>query len=133
MYDRKGNIIDRREMLKIKFLSLSAEMKIIKREEERLRRRLQRIRGYAKKHLWPAGESIHLYPHYDSLWSQMRQHRFELLLIYQDTIAAYRILRGTICAEEVAKLRDRPSWDTIERMLKKYGPTEPIQLLALAA
>jgi hypothetical protein len=105
-------IIDRREMLKIKCLSLAAEARIIRRLEKRTR--------------GPLREEIHLH--------RVRIVRDEARLSH----IALGLIRGRTIDQMEAKVHPQNAlkpghWDRIRAMVKRYGATGQEAKLKLAA
>ena len=102
MYSKDGKLIDRRELLRIKLLSLVAESKIIRRAESRTKNELR---------------------------NEMAHHRATVVrAATRSTHLAYGFIRGKTLTQMEAKSRTPPDWDSISKMLKKYGPKEMMQM-----
>jgi hypothetical protein len=98
MYDKNGNIIDRREMLRIKLKSLAEEARIIRREE-------RKTTGYLR-------EALYL-------------HRInDVRRAARDAHIAYGLIKGRTIEQMEPSRKSEPNWDAVEKMLKKYGPAE---------
>lgn len=96
MYDKNGNIIDRRELLKIKLKSLAAEARIIRREEQRS---------------------------HGALREEMHLHRARYIRqIARNTHIAYGLIRGRTLEQIEPHAQTEPDWTAIEKMIQKYGP-----------
>ena len=108
MYDKNGNLIDRREMLKVKVKHLAAEARIIRREE-------QKTHGYLR-------ESLHLHRVYTVRKAARSAH------------IAYALVKGRTYEQLEKNPSTEPDWDDINRMIKTYGPKEaPLVNLKVAA
>ena len=103
MQDKAGNIIDRREMLRVKLKSLAAEAKIIRREEQRT---------------------------HGALRDELAHHRRTVVRsAARHTHLAYGFIRGRTI-EQMEKKSHRPyDRDRVEKMVKQYGP-RPVSLKA---
>lgn len=108
MYDINKQIIDRREMLRVKLKSLAEEARIIRREEQKITGRLR--------------DELHL-------------HRVnEVRKASRDTHIAYGLIRGKTIDQMEPKRYTEPDWAAIEKMVKKYGPKQGVSLpLKMAA
>lgn len=90
-------IKDRRKMLRIKFMSLAAEARIIRKEEKHTRN--------------------------NTLREELYLHRIKVVRKHaRDTHIAYALLRGRTYAQVEPKAYTDPDWPSIVSMLKKYGP-----------
>lgn len=89
-------IVDRREMLRVKLKSLTAEAKIIRREEQRTHTEL-------RHELW---------------WHRVSVVRGEA----RCTHLAYGFIRGRTLEQMEKKSVCPPNWEKVRAMLKKYGP-----------
>ena len=102
MYDGNGVVIDRREMLRVKLKVLTAEAKIIRKEERRSRGLLR---------------------------DELHNHRvLELRRAARATHMAYGLIRGRSIERIEVAPRTPPNWSEVGRLLKKYGPLQPIQI-----
>ena len=96
----RTTVIDRREMLRVKLKSLAVEARIIRREEQRS---------------WgPLLNELHLHRVHEVRWAA------------RDTHLAYGFIRGRTLQQMEANCNDEdwvaPRWESIRKMLKKYGP-----------
>lgn len=100
MYSKAGEILDRREMLKVKVKSLADEARIIRKEEKRTHGQLQ-----AELH-----------------WHRISDVRSEARASY----LAYGLVRGTPLdkIEKPNIERSERLWEKVRAMVKKYGPTD---------
>lgn len=111
MYDKQGNIIDRREMLKIKLKSLAAEARIIRQQE----RAALRNENWMRKEGDPA--------QYPILSEELHAHRTKVVRkVARDTHIAYGLIRGKAWEQMEPNSKSQPDWDAVEKMVKKYGP-----------
>lgn len=96
MYERDGNIYDRREMLRVKIKSLAAEARIIRHEAKR-------THGMLK-------------------W-ELNHHR---KTIVRDEARASLIAYSLICGRTLSQIERAGSkpvdWDKVTRLCRKYGP-----------
>ena len=104
--------------LKIKYLNLAAEVRIIKNEEKR-------IEGYLKK--LPSTENTRDHKT-DRVWAHtsdlnsIRGHRYCVVKpAARDALLAYGFLRGRSYLRMEPKRFTDPNWAEIERMILKYG------------
>lgn len=100
MYSKSGEIMDRREMLRVKVKSLADEARLIRREEQRtvgpLRDELQLHRREVVRH---AARTSHM---------------------------AYALIRGRP-VDSIEKPRNQRSdsfWKAVRTMIEKYGPLD---------
>lgn len=121
MYSKAGEVLDRREMLRVKAKSLAEEARIIRQEEKRTRGQLR--------------SELH--------WHRITDVRSEARCTY----IAYGLVCGTPLerieskhrklqpGEEYGeKARAEERWKKIRSMIQKYGPTDSgyrTELLAL--
>ncbi len=108
MYDQNKTIVDRREMLRVKLKSLAAEARIIRREEQRT---------------------------HGALREELHRHRVDVVRkAARDTHVAYALIRGRTYEQIESKTHpdSSPDWDTVNKMVKKYGPSRaaPLQQAA---
>jgi hypothetical protein len=87
---------DRREMLRVKLKSLAEEARIIRREE-------RRTNGFLREEL------------HDHRVKNVRQAA-------RNTHLAYGFIRGRTWEQMEATYAVEPDWDSIDKMLGKYGP-----------
>ena len=118
MYDKEGNIIDRREQLRVKVKSLAAESRIIRVEELRLKKRAAKARSAAT----PRGVG-------DDIRADLREHRVHVVRKHaRNAHLALGFIRGRTIKEMENKVRRRgvgynePDWEEDKRLCKKYGP-----------
>ena len=105
MYDRAGKIIDRREMLRVKLKSLTAEAHIIRHEEHRTKGALR--------------DELHLH--------RVRMLRFEA----RCTHLAYGFIRGrTLAQMENREALPPIVTEKVNVMLKRYGPVAVLKQAA---
>lgn len=110
MYDKLGNLIDRREMLKIKLKSLADEARIIRQQE----RAALRNENWMRKEGDPA--------QYPILSEELRLHRIGVVRkAARDTHIAYGLIRGKTWQQMEPTAKTHPDWDAVEKMVKKYG------------
>jgi hypothetical protein len=97
MYNKdKTILIDRRELLRIKFKSLAEEARIIRREERRT---------------------------FGSLRDQMYCHRIHVVRSEaRITHLAYGFLRGRTLAQIESIRYTEPNWDRVVELIHRYGP-----------
>ena len=96
MYDKDKNIIDRREMLRVKLKSLAAEARIIRREEQRT---------------------------FGALRDELHRHRVDIVRkVARDTHIAYGLIRGKTIDQMEPTRKFDPDWDAVNKMVAKYGP-----------
>lgn len=97
MYDKnQTKIIDRREMLKVKLKSLAAEARIIRKEE-------RKTHGQLREELY--------------------RHRIDVVRrVARNTHIAYGIIRGKTIDQIEPSRQTEPDWDSINKMIMKYGP-----------
>lgn len=101
MYSKTGELLDRREMLKIKIKSLAEEARIIRREERKT---------------------------HGTLRQELYLHRIGIVRkVQRDTLIAYGLIRGKTIDQMEPNRKSDPDWDAINKMLKKYGPAQPIE------
>lgn len=101
MVNEKGIIIDRREMLRIKLMSLAAEARIIKKEERRM----------------PV-----------ALAGEMHRHRIRRVRAEaRDTHVALGFLRGRAYAQLEPIHYTDPEWKQVLAMVQKYGYFQQVQ------
>lgn len=110
MYDKDGNMVDRREMLKVKLKSLAAEAKIIRFEE-------LKTHGFIR--------------------TQLHRHRIDTVRFEaRHTHLAYGFIRGKTI-EQMEPANSKPyAADKVKRMIEAYGPFKKEvkeELLKLAA
>ncbi len=98
MYSKDGQVIDRREMLRVKLRSLVAEARIIKRQEARVRR------GELREEL-----SLH--------------RRTVVRRAARETGLALGFIKGREYREMEPTTHLPPDWVSVDKMLKKYGPS----------
>jgi hypothetical protein len=92
-----GEIIaDRREMLRVKVKSLAEEARIIRREE-------QRTHGQLRNEL-----------HHHRVLVVRREARYANI--------AYALVKGRTYEQIEGNAKTPPSWESVKRMLKTYGP-----------
>jgi hypothetical protein len=104
MYSKEGALIDRRELLRIKLLSLVAESKIIRRAEART---------------------------HGVLRDEMARHRANVVRsVTRSTHLAYGFVRGRTLDQMEATSRTEPDWEAIKKMLVKYGSASTLTLAA---
>ena len=108
MYDTTGiNVVDRREMLRVKVKSLAEEARIIRQEEHR-------TKGVLRDEL-----------HRHRTWDVRREARASCL--------AYGFIRGRSYSQMEARCVQPPNWETVKRLVQKFGPAQftwPESLLA---
>lgn len=99
MLSKEGNVIDRREMLRIKAKTLADEARIIRGEERRAR---------------------------GSMREEMRVHRISVVRDEaRATYLAYGLVKGkTLDKIEVSKTRTEALWKKVRGMIEKYGPVD---------
>lgn len=97
MFDKATlQIIDRREMLRVKVKSLAVEAQIIRKEEQRARGQLRyELELHRKFVVRKAARHAHL---------------------------AYGFIRGLTLEQMEPTRKTDPDWETVRKMLKKYGP-----------
>lgn len=98
MQSKDGNIIDRREMLRVKIKSLAEEARIIRREEHRSTQQLR---------------------------NELHNHRVGIVR-YEARHAhvAYGLVKGRTVEQIEGKAKSEPDWKKIKSMIIKYGPTK---------
>lgn len=128
----KGNkhqIIDRREMLRVKAKSLAAEARIIRREETRaLGRKYRKVTDSTGKE-----RTQHFGGEYNPLYHELRLHRLSLRAEARATHLAYGFIRGLTLEQMEPKrymglprylvtMYDERLMKRVAEMVKKYGP-----------
>lgn len=105
MYSKdKTEIIDRREMLRVKAASLAAESRIIRKQE-------QRTSG--------------------ALRAELAQHRrLDVRIASRSTVLALGFIRGKNLDSMEPLRYSEPDWEGIQKMLTKYGPATKLDALA---
>jgi hypothetical protein len=100
MYSRTGEVLDRREMLKVKVKSLAEEARIIRKEE-------RRTKGYLREEL-----NAH--------------RRKEVRFAARTSYMAYGLIRGRAIdkTERPKTPRSDNYWKAVKTMIVKYGPVE---------
>lgn len=93
----RTQIVDRREMLRVKVKSLMEEAKIIRREERRA-----------------GGLGV--------LYEELRRHRLLLRGEARCAHIAYGLVRGRDYKKIEANAKTEPSWLAVKRLWKRYGP-----------
>lgn len=146
MYDKEGTFVDRREMLRVKLKSLTAEAKFIRHEERRCAgRKLEQARKRFNFQMQGAREietpeirkdaiaSVRteyrlarskLKPRrkIDPLYEELRLHRIrELRAEARATHIAYALIRGRPLERIETAAKTSPDWARIDRMLAKFG------------
>lgn len=146
MYDKNGNLVDRREMLRVKLKSLMEEAKIIRHEERRgagkkleqarKRFRVQMKGATAIKNADVRKEAIASVRieyrlarskckprrQIDPLYEELRLHRIrELRAEARATHIAYALIRGRPIEKIETAAKVQPDWPRIDRLLAKYG------------
>ena len=108
MYDKSLTVLDRREMLRVKIKSLTAEAHIIRQEEER---------------------------NPGCLRDELRVHRTTSVRFEtRATHPAYGLIRGrTIERIEVSTTRTEALWKKVRGMIERYGPVAVEKRQALLA
>lgn len=102
MYDQNKNIVDRREMLRVKLKSLAEEARIIRREEQRT---------------------------FGALREELHRHRVDKVRkVARDTHVAYGLIRGKAIDQIEPGRKSDPDWEAVEKMVKKYGSQQAVVL-----
>jgi hypothetical protein len=105
MYDKNGNLIDRRELLKIKIKSLAAEARIIRREAQRV---------------------------FGDYRYEMNAHRTGgMRRAARETLIAYGLIRGKTIAQMEPNAKRLYNVDAVQAMIRKYGPIDKAANAAL--
>jgi hypothetical protein len=145
MYDQAGNIVDRRELLKIKIKSLAEEARIIRKEEKKvgtLRYVFVPPQPLSKENMkrWTRSQRERMLHGYwrrvrmsvNPLSDEMYHHRLKLGHETRLTQVAYALVRGKSyeqvehgCRKE--KQLKEADWERIYAMCRKYG--DPAQFL----
>jgi len=116
MYDKSGNLKDRRELLKIKFNSLMAEAKIIRAAER-------------KQLAFLSSRAVPLNPW---LYEEMHQHRtLGLRKEARLTHLALGFIKGRTLKEMEPTCKTKltaDDWKAIHKMVAKYGDTQVVFL-----
>jgi len=94
--DDKHELIDQREMLKVKVKSLAEEARIIRKEE---RKTFGRLRNLLQKHRR----------------GTVRQEA-------RSSFVAYGLVKGLEYRRIENKTKTEPDWKVVERMYMRYGP-----------
>jgi hypothetical protein len=99
MYSKTGEVRDRMEMLRVKIKSLAEEARIIRSEEQRVRR--------------------------GTLRDELRTHRVTVVRSESRSAhIAYGLIRGrTVERMESPNTRTPPDWKRIKGLVLKYGPS----------
>lgn len=98
-YDKDRNLIDRREMLRVKIKSLVAESQIIRKDAGKAHRR-----GNLQ------------------IFNELTTHRkVQLRISARHTSLALGFLKGRTYKEMEPKSADYPDWKAVHRMLTQYG------------
>ena len=101
MVTKDGDIIDRREMLKVKCKTLAQEARIIRRYEQRM------------KNFKPA----------TVMREEMHNHRVcELRREARSSHLAFGFIRGRTIDQMENKRKSEPNVKRVNELLKKYGP-----------
>jgi len=96
MNDKAGVLIDRREMLRVKIKSLTAEAKIIRREEKRTGGQLR---------------------------GELHRHRIiDVRSESRISVLAYGFIKGRKLEQMEARSERAPNWKRVRELCKKYGP-----------
>lgn len=95
MQTKDGQVLDRREMLRVKVKSLAAEAAIIRREERRTREKLrEELALHRRTVVREAARNAHV---------------------------AYGLVKGRAYEQMEGNAKSIPDWDEVTRMVKKYG------------
>lgn len=106
MYDQQNQIIDRREMLRVKLKSLAEEARIIRREEKRS---------------------------HGALREELYLHRInKVRRASRETHIAYALIKGRTIDQIEPKRYSEPNWDAINKMLTTYGPAKAVETAKLS-
>lgn len=145
MYDQAGNIVDRRELLKIKIKSLAEEARIIRKEEKKvgtLKWVLVPPQPLSKENMkrWTRSQRERMLHGYwrrvrmsvNPLSDEMYHHRRRLGHEARLTQVAYALIRGKSyergeCMSRKEKQLKEADWERIYAMCRKYG--DPAQFL----
>lgn len=97
MYDKdRKQIVDRREMLRVKIKSLAEEAKIIRKEEMRT---------------------------YGQLHNELYLHRIGIVrATSRSAVLAYGFIRGRKHESMEPTRKTDPDWGEVKRLCSKYGP-----------
>ena len=103
MYSKTGEVLDRREMLKVKVKSLAEEARIIRKEE-------RKTKGYLREEL-------------------NSHRRKEVRFAARTSYMAYGLIRGRAIdkTERPGTMRNNGYWKAVQAMIVKYGPVEKKQ------
>lgn len=133
MYDQTGTIIDRREMLRVKFNSLMAEAAIIRKEENRLKYRRPKGGELSSEKRMDARPGIRRPVPCPMLLRELQMHRTKDVRYHARlTHLALGFIKGRTLPEMErypVNLLLHSQWDAIMKMVAKYG--NPVALARL--
>lgn len=96
MYSKENKLLDRREMLKVKVISLADEARTIRRLEAKAKHVIQ---------------------------SELHEHRVkQVRWAARDAHIAYGFVKGRTWKQMEATAKSEPNWKAIIAMVEKYGP-----------
>lgn len=110
--------------LKIKALSLGAECRIIRAQENRLARRLAKARGRAAVEQWLAGDKrLAGIAREEGTFASLHNHR--MVVVRREARATHLargFLKGTAYRDMEHACWEQPIWDRVREIAVKYRP-----------